>query len=303
MTRSDSELKRGMAIFFLLDSAKSISHRQAAELLSCTEQDVTKALDEIALGYVPIDEHVEQQDSFSQLTGSRKRPLPRLNERETKTLVNVLGTQGISPEEEPFASLFCEHGALDAAGNPLAHADAKATTRDNAAAMREVAQACEDKDAGLAIDYLKDGADEARRYRVHNVSLSSKSGVRYLHAQLSDGAERSFRTDRIVSARRLDAAAPSTARAQDDAEPSSSQTARLLFLPDAPDVEWPGLRTRKGGHHADGSIERTVPWYGSEWLPQRLAASGGTIVPLAPDKLIDMTRDYAERLLGELDKS
>ena len=87
---------------------------------------------------------------------------------------------------------------------------------------------------------------------------------------------------------------------------------RLRFAKELPLPEWPGMKLvkRRGGAKGSGgssisgvsgtpddaaAIEARIPWYGSDWLPQRIAALGGACIPL-DDELRERTRSYIARV-------
>ncbi len=127
---------------------------------------------------------------------------------------------------------------------------------------------------------------------------------------------RSYRIDRMTDLRVLDERFDPGALPQEGAQ-GKPRKVRLRFLGDGPLPEWPGLklasgRAKKKGGSAGGTaqsggaaqssgaeqggsakqpgdagqaggVEARIPWYGSDWLPQRIAALGGSCIPLDDD--------------------
>ncbi len=100
---------------------------------------------------------------------------------------------------------------------------------------------------------------------------------------------RSYRIDRMTDVRVLDERFEASALPE-EGKRGNPRMVRLRFAQGQPLPEWPGLKPakkagrRKGGKGGSGdAVEARIPWYGSDWLPQRIAALGGACTPLDDD--------------------
>ncbi len=134
-------------------------------------------------------------------------------------------------------------------------------------------------------------------------------------------AFRSYRIDRMEDVRVLQERFDPAALPQEGAQ-GKPRTVRLRFSDAGAVPEWPGMKLVKkapakgaapGNDGATGSaadsagipadasesvaagVEARIPWYGSDWLPQRIAALGGACTPL-DDELRARVLAYIDRV-------
>ena len=128
---------------------------------------------------------------------------------------------------------------------------------------------------------------------------------------------RNYRIDRMADVRVLDERFDSVALPEEGGK-GKPRMVRLRFAKELPLPEWPGMKLvkRRGGAKGSGdssisgtpgtsstpddavAIEARIPWYGSDWLPQRIAALGGACIPL-DDELRERTRSYIARVRAQ----
>ncbi len=125
---------------------------------------------------------------------------------------------------------------------------------------------------------------------------------------------RNYRIDRMADVRVLDERFDSAALPEEGGE-GKPRMVRLRFAKELPLPEWPGMKLVKRRGGAKGSsgssasgtpdapddaatIEARIPWYGSDWLPQHIAALGGACIPL-DDELRERTRSYIARVRAQ----
>ena len=149
------------------------------------------------------------------------------------------------------------------------------------------------------IEYRSAGDGKSSARRVAPAAIVADGDASLLRAWDLDkgGGLRSYRIDRIEDVQVED-------ELFDPAEfptevPAKVPRVRLRFSAGTRPPEWDGLR-RTGASTPDGGEETSVPWYGTDWLPQHIAAMGGTCAPVGTtpldDELRERTKAYIDRL-------
>lgn len=293
-----------IAVLALLEREGAVSVPQLARLLGTGEDEVWRALDALVFCYDSVSVRLDLHEAYATLEGTGGERLLRLNEEETGILLGALEAQGFSEDDELCSKLLEAKGFLGPAGGDaprVPHASVQLVDSGNAGGVLEcIAAACDDPGHHLlAIEYQKDGSPRSEKRIVEPHALVSKDGHLYLRAYCrTAGGWRSFRTDRVESALRLE----ETFAPRDDApqempgKRDGGAIAHVRFAAGQELPAWPGL----GRAHAnpDGTRDAAVSWLGGLWLPKHIVGMMGAAIPLDPPRLVEATRAYAQELLG-----
>jgi proteasome accessory factor C len=149
----------------------------------------------------------------------------------------------------------------------------------------------------VELDYLKEGEETTSPHLVEPYSIERRLPYWYVHTwDRTREGERSFRLDRMRSARLLDEQfAP-----REGFQPSGLRDARPVEIWYSPEVaRW---RLERGTARAlkDGSAIEEVPVGGEEWLVGEILSFRGEAVVLEPTELRTRIAERARSLLAEL---
>ncbi|MGN6430428.1 MAG: helix-turn-helix transcriptional regulator [Gaiellaceae bacterium] len=149
----------------------------------------------------------------------------------------------------------------------------------------------------VELDYLKEGEETTSGHLVEPYSMERRLPFWYVHTwDRTRDAERSFRLDRMRSARLLD----ERFEPRDEFEPRGLRDARPVHIWYSPEVaRW---RLERGTARAlkDGSAIEEVPVGGEEWLIGEILSFRGEAVVLEPTELRKRIAERARGLLAEL---
>jgi predicted DNA-binding transcriptional regulator YafY len=149
----------------------------------------------------------------------------------------------------------------------------------------------------VELDYLKEGEESTSAHLVEPYSMERRLPYWYVHTwDRTRGAERSFRLDRMRSARLLD----ERFEPREEFEPRGFRDARPVQIWYSPEVaRW---RLERGAATAlrDGSAIEEVPVGGEEWLIGEILSFRGEAVVLEPTELRTRIAERARSLLAEL---
>jgi proteasome accessory factor BC len=149
----------------------------------------------------------------------------------------------------------------------------------------------------VELDYLKEGEETTSAHLVEPYSMERRLPYWYVHTwDRTRDAERSFRLDRMRSARLLD----ELFEPRDEFEPRGFRDARPVQIWYSPEVaRW---RLERGTARAlkDGSAIEEVPVGGAEWLIGEILSFRGEAVVLEPTELRKRISERARGLLAEL---
>lgn len=226
--------------------------------------------------------------AFSQ--GVRGRRL-RLTRTETLALAAALERLGVDGDD-PLRARLEQAAAREGVDEELV----RRVVSEDQDVPREALEACARalvRREDLSFSYRKspDAAAEGRLVRPEG--LRHEDGSWYLDAlDLSRGARRTFRLDRMEGVRGVAASEPlvrseAGARRAREVRISFSDPSYLDLLP------WHDLRVERT---ADG-VQGVTPYYGGMWLPRMLAACGGTATT-DDAEVAALARSYARGQLG-----
>jgi proteasome accessory factor BC len=149
----------------------------------------------------------------------------------------------------------------------------------------------------VELDYLKEGEESTSAHLVEPYSMERRLPYWYVHTwDRTRDAERSFRLDRMRSARLLD----ERFEPREEFEPRGFRDARPVQIWYSPEVaRW---RLERGAATAlrDGSAIEEVPVGGEEWLIGEILSFRGEAVVLEPTELRTRIAERARSLLAEL---
>jgi predicted DNA-binding transcriptional regulator YafY len=147
------------------------------------------------------------------------------------------------------------------------------------------------------IDYLKEGEESTSEHLVEPYSIERRLPYWYVHTwDRTRGGERSFRLDRMRSARVRDDAFES----RPGFEPRGLQGARHVQIWYSPEVaRW---RVERGAATilSDGSAIEEVAVGGEEWLLGEILSYRGEAIVREPDELRQRIAERARELQSEL---
>lgn len=260
------------ACLALLENEGIVSIPQCARFLGVDEEAVYDALETLAFCYDVAGVHLE--------LGERGASFARL----------------MQPAGLPMALTGIEEEAMAAAQHAVQRNDV----------ARTLAQTCsQDAPTCLQISYWKEGAAQPQERVVRPKALLVRDGRTYLQAWCSKAHdERLFRLDRIEAVEPL--SAPGSAEIAFEAASPAQQTqeqspveASVTLRAGSSVPDWPGARLPKKPA-ADGTLRVKVAWFGSPWLPKRIASLGDVVQSVKPAQLAQRVAEYAQSLLEEL---
>jgi proteasome accessory factor C len=149
----------------------------------------------------------------------------------------------------------------------------------------------------VELDYLKEGEESTSEHLVEPYSIERRLPFWYVHTwDRTRDAERSFRLDRMKSARLLD----EEFDARDGFEPRGLRDARPVQIWYSPEVARWRLERGTARPLKDGSAIEEVPVGGEEWLIGEILWSRGEAVVREPKELRARIAERARSLLAEL---
>jgi proteasome accessory factor C len=232
-----------------------------------------------------------------ELFGDTFRSPPRLTPLEARAIRLALEFVGPmiaadarTPLDRVRKKLEDTFGEFDLAQTPPPHAGAEedliATLTQGSRERRLV-----------ELDYLKEGEESTSEHLVEPYSIERRLPFWYVHTwDRTRDAERSFRLDRMKSARLLD----EEFDPRDGFEPRGLRDARPVQIWYSPEVaRW---RMERGTARAlkDGSAIEEVPVGGEDWLIGEILWSRGEAVVREPKELRARIAERARSLLAEL---
>ena len=243
-------------------------------------------------------------------------PKTRFSAGEDAALRDALASYGLCEHDPLWAKVFAAKGCIadtgadadadaepagatgaDGAGTGAAGTGAAARPRGDVARTIGILapQLDMEENRVCRIEYRRAGEDASSPRRVAPAAIVADGDASLLRAWDLDkgGGLRSYRIDRIEDVHVED-------ELFDPAEfpvevPERVPRVRLRFSAGTRLPEWDGLR-RTGTTAPDGGVEASIPWYGTDWLPQHIAAMGGVCIPL-DDELRGRTEAYIDKLL------
>ena len=149
----------------------------------------------------------------------------------------------------------------------------------------------------VELDYLKEGEESTSEHLVEPYSIERRLPFWYVHTwDRTRDAERSFRLDRMKSARLLD----EEFDPRDGFEPRGLRDARPVQIWYSPEVARWRLERGTARPLKDGSAIEEVPVGGEDWLIGEILWSRGEAVVREPKELRARIAERARSLLAEL---
>jgi proteasome accessory factor C len=232
-----------------------------------------------------------------ELFGDTFRSPPRLTPLEARAIRLALEFVGPmiaadarTPLDRVRKKLEDTFGEFDLAQTPPPHAGAEedliATLTQGSRERRLV-----------ELDYLKEGEESTSEHLVEPYSIERRLPFWYVHTwDRTRDAERSFRLDRMKSARLLD----EEFDPRDGFEPRGLRDARPVQIWYSPEVARWRLERGTARPLKDGSAIEEVPVGGEDWLIGEILWSRGEAVVREPKELRARIAERARTLLAEL---
>jgi len=232
-----------------------------------------------------------------ELFGDTFRSPPRLTPLEARAIRLALEFVGPmiaadarTPLDRVRKKLEDTFGEFDLAQTPPPHAGAE---EDLIATMTQGIR----ERRLVELDYLKEGEESTSEHLVEPYSIERRLPYWYVHTwDRTRDAERSFRLDRMKSARLLD----EEFEPRDGFEPRGLRDARPVQIWYSPEVARWRLERGTARPLKDGSAIEEVPVGGEDWLIGEILWSRGEAVVREPKELRARIAERARSLLAEL---
>ncbi len=287
-----------VAVLAQLEREGTVSVPQLAQLLNCSQKQVSEALELLVYAYDVASVRLDLHETHASLVSRRPERLLRLTSEEADVLIDVLENAGFDADDELVRKILETKALLKHTWTTSAPHVRTAGTTAAASVAQTLSTACEDEDHHLVrIGYQGEGDDRVIERDVEPTVFFSRDGRRYLLAYcLRAQGWRSFRLDRIKSAVVLE----KRYNPRDDV-PSIKEEfrrsvikAHVRFASGSAIPAWHGMRTVKTLE--DSAKIMSIDWVGSMWLPKHIVAQMGHAVPLDPPELVEACKHFAHSL-------
>lgn len=287
-----------VAVLAQLEREGTVSVPQLAQLLNCSQRQVSEALELLVYAYDVASVRLDLHETHASLVSRRPERLLRLTSGEADVLIDVLQNAGFDADDELVRKIVETKTLLEHTQPSLASHVRTAGAAATASVAEMLSTACEDEDHHLVrIGYQGEGDDRVIERDIEPAVFFSRDGRRYLLAYcLRAQGWRSFRLDRIKSAVVLE----KRYSPRDDVPSIKEEFRRSIikahvrFAAGATIPAWHGMRTVKTLE--DGAKVMSIDWVGSMWLPKHIVAQMGRAVPLDPPELVEACRHFAHSL-------
>lgn len=287
-----------VAVLAQLEREGTVSVPQLAQLLNCSEDEVSQALELLVYAYDVASIRLDLHETHASLVSRRPERLLRLTPEEADVLIDVLQNAGFKADDELVRKIMETKTLLEHTGSSTTqhvHTVGAIATVD---ITQTLSSACEDEEHHLVrIGYQGENDERVIDRDIEPEVFFSREGRRYLLAYcLRAQGWRSFRIDRIKSVVVLE----KRYTPRDDVPSIKEEFRRSIikahvrFASGATIPAWHGMRTVKTLD--DGAKVMSIDWVGSMWLPKHIVAQMGSAVPLDPPELVEACKHFAQTL-------